>query len=196
MPELNGENLDTIGDRLMYRFAYYDDQPASHVGATTGPLTRQHWFVSSAVQASGGQAAMRWYEFVAPQRAVTVSGMAVFQQGTFSPDSNWRWMGSIARDKVGDILMGYSISSPSMYPSINFTGRVPTDPLGTMEDEQTMYAGTGAQVSSNGRWGDYSSVQLDAADGCTFWYTQEYYATTGHYLFQTRLASIKFSSCN
>jgi hypothetical protein len=37
-----------------------------------------------------------------------------------------------------------------------------------MEGEQLMYAGTGAQISSYGRWGDYSSAQLDDVDGCTF----------------------------
>jgi hypothetical protein len=196
VPQLNGELLYTLGDRLMYRFAYYDDPPAAHVGPVAGPLPRQHWLVSHTVQVSGGQAGMRWYEFVAPQHKVGPTDLSVYQQGTFAPDSNWRWMGSIARDKVGDILMGYSLSSSTMYPAVAFTGRVPTDPLGTMEGEQVIYAGTGAQINTGGSWGDYSSLQLDQADGCTFWYTNEYYITTSSDNFNTRLASIKFNGCH
>jgi hypothetical protein len=36
VPELNGEMLYALGDRLMYRFAYFNDAPASHVGPTVG----------------------------------------------------------------------------------------------------------------------------------------------------------------
>ena len=195
VPQLNGELLYALGDRLMYRFAYTDDPPAAHVGPTAGFAPLQHWIVSHSVQASAGQAAMRWYEFVAPQRRVTVTNLSVFQQGTFAPDSSWRWMGSAARDKGGDILLGYSLSSATMYPAVAFTGRVPSDPLGTMEGEQIIYQGTGAQIDSYGIWGDYSDAQLDA-DGCTFWYVNEYYITTGMYMFNTRLASIKFDRCH
>jgi hypothetical protein len=180
----------------MYRFAYFDDPVASHVVPNVGSLPRQRWFVSHSVQASGGQTGMRWYEFVAPQRRVVPTALAVYQQGTYAPDSNWRWMGSIARDKAGDILMGYSLSGPTIYPTVAFTGRTPSDPLGTMEGEQIIYAGTGVQVNLYGVWGDYSSVQLDYADGCTFWYVNEYYAVTGMYTFDTRLASIKFNGCH
>jgi hypothetical protein len=80
-----------------------------------------------------------------PSIGITAAGFP------FAPDSNWRWIGSVARDKVGDALMGYSLSGPTMYPAIAFTGPVPTDPLGTMEGEHLMYAGTGAQISSYGR---------------------------------------------
>lgn len=194
VPELNGELLRALGDRLMYRFAYSDDPASAHVGPTAGSVPRQHWVVSHSVEVSGGQAGMRWYEFIAPQHAVPATSLALFQQGTFAPDSNWRWMGSIARDKAGDMLMGCSLSSSTMYPAVAFTGRVPGDPLGTMEGEQIMFAGTGAQVNLSGDWGDYSTVRLDPADGCTFWYVNEYYAVTGTN-FDTRLASIKFNTC-
>jgi len=195
VPQLNGELLRALGSRLMYRFAYTDDQPLGHVGPTAGQVPRQHWVVSHSVETSGGQAGMRWYEFVAPQHVVPATALTLFQQGTYAPDSNWRWMGSIARDKVGDILMAYSISSSSMYPAIVFTGRVPGDPLGTMEGEQTIYAGTGAQINSYGGWGDYSAARLDPSDGCTFWYVNEYYVATGM-VYSTRLASIKFNNCH
>jgi hypothetical protein len=61
--------------------------------------------------------AVRWYELRGPNGTPSV-----FQQGTFMPDASFRWMGSIAMDKVGDIALGYSVSSTSLFPSIRYTG--------------------------------------------------------------------------
>ncbi len=111
------EKLDSLGDRLMYRFAYYND--AARMG-------KQHWYVNHDVVASGGQSGVRWYEFRAPKIAI-LPGLAftLFQAGTYAPDTNWRWMGSIAADMNNDILAGYSESSSTMYPSIAVAGRLP-----------------------------------------------------------------------
>jgi hypothetical protein len=196
IPEEGGEGLASLGDRLMYRFAYWEDPPLASVGSSAPrPLPSQHWLVSHAVTASAGQNAMRWYEFTAPIRAITVSGLSLFQSGTYAPDSNHRWMGSLARDKSGDILMGYSVSSADVYPSIAVAGRVVTDPLGTLEPEVLILSGTGSQINSYGRWGDYTNMAIDGSDGCTFWYTNEFYATTSSYNFLTQLASIRFPGC-
>jgi hypothetical protein len=67
-----------------------------------------------------------------------------FQQGTYAPDATFRWMGSIAMDKIGDIAVGYSASSSSVFPSIRSTGRTPTDPLGTLQAESSIMAGAGS----------------------------------------------------
>jgi len=48
--------------------------------------------------AAGSSAGVRWYEL-----RNTGGGFTLFQQGTFAPDSAYRWMGSIAMDQVGDI---------------------------------------------------------------------------------------------
>jgi len=119
----------------------------------------------------------------------------VFQQGTFSPNSNSRWMGSIAMDKRGDIAMGYSESSSSLFPSIAFTGRVPSDRLGTVEAENLAFKGSGSQTGALNRWGDYSSISVDPVDNCTFWYTTEYLAATGSFNWSTRIISFKFTGC-
>jgi len=181
--------LDSLGDRLMYRFAYWND------GFNTPHPPAQHWYVNHVVAASGGQAGVRWYEFRAPVRTATISNVSLFQSGTFAPDSNYRWMASIAQDKMGDIALGYSVASSSMYDSIAVTGRVPTDPLGQMEAEVPLIAGSGSQGGSF-RWGDYSSMAIDGSDGCTFWYAQEYYLVPGGATWQTRLTSLKFNGCN
>jgi hypothetical protein len=171
--------LDSLGDRLMYRLAYRNFSD------------HQTWLVSHSV-AAGSSVGERWYEFQAPE---TSANLSVFQQGTFAPDSSYRWMGSIAMDQNQDIALGYSLSGSSIYPSIYYTGRVPGDPPGTMESEAQMVAGTGSQTGTSNRWGDYTSMALDAADDCTFWYTNQYYMTTAQFDWSTRLASFKFSGC-
>jgi hypothetical protein len=173
------DRLDALGDRLMYRLAYRNFSD------------HQAWLVSHSVTA-GNSVGERWYEFHAPENSTSLS---VFQQGTFAPDSNYRWMGSIAMDSAQNIALGYSISSPSMSPSISYTGRVPSDALGTMESEAQIVAGTGSQSFTANRWGDYTSMAIDGADDCTFWYTNQYYMVTAQFDWSTRLASFKFPSC-
>ena len=138
---------------------------------------------------SSSRTAFRWYELRNPGTAVTV-----YQQGTYSPDTSHRWMGSIAMDKMGDIAIGYSVSSASLSPGIRYTGRVPGDPLNALETEAAIYYGSGSQ-SSGARWGDYTSMSLGPTDDCTLWYTGEYMAASGTLDWATRLYSFKFSSC-
>jgi hypothetical protein len=178
-----GDKLDSF-ENLMYRLAYWNDG------------TTQHWLTLFDAQGSGGNTAPRWMEITAPDSPAPFSGLTVYQQGTYAPDTNWRWMGSIARDKNGDILLGYSESSSSMYPSIYVAGRQPSDPLGTLEQEVLVIAGGGSQIGTNGRWGDYSTMRIDPVDGCTFWYTQEYYTQTNSNYWSTQIASITFPSCS
>ena len=173
--------LEALGDRLMYRLAY------RNFG------TYQDWLVEHDVTSPTNQVGPRWYEFRATETSTTLK---VRQQATFSPDQSYRWMGSLAMDKAGDILFGYSVSSSSLYPSIRYTGRVPTDPLNTMESEATIINGTGSQTGTDDRWGDYSVMQIDPQDQCTFWYTTEYYTTTNQFDWSTQLASFKFPGCS
>ncbi len=206
---------DSLGDRVMYRFAYWEDQPLANVNATPPmPLPSQHWFINWTVTASGGQNAVRWMEITAPIRTVTLPAnlglMHVFQQGTYAPDGTHRWMGSLTRDKVGDILLGYSESCGSTcpggpsggeYPSIWIAGRQVNDPvgIGNLEAEVEVVAGSGSQQDTANRWGDYSTMRIDTNDGmngCTFWYTQEYIQVTGTFDWSTQLNSAKFSNCN
>jgi hypothetical protein len=184
IPQPNTTNkLDSLADRLMYRLAYrrFADGHESLV-------------VNHSVTVSGNRKSsvtgVRWYEVRNPNGTPSV-----FQQGTFSPNSNSRWMGSIAMDKAGDIALGYSESSSTLVPSIAYTGRVPTDPLGTMEAENLVFTGGGSQTGNLHRWGDYSSMSVDPVDDCTFWYTTEYLKTSGSFNWSTRIISFKFPGC-
>jgi len=176
------QKLDSLADRLMYRLAYRNRS------GTESLMVNHSVFVSGnrKSQVDG----VRWYEIRSPSGTPVI-----FQQGTYSPDSNSRWMGSIAMDKVGDIALGYSVSSSSLFPSIRFTGRVPTDSLGTLEAENTILNGAGSQLPNLSRWGDYSSISVDPVDDCTFWYTTEYLMNSGTFNWSTRIASFKFPTC-
>jgi hypothetical protein len=169
--------LDSLADRLMYRLAYRNF--GSHES-----LVVNHSVVAGS---SGG---VRWYEIQNPGGTPVVA-----QQSTFAPDSNYRWMGSIAMDQSGDMALGYSVSSSSVSPSVRFTGRVPTDPASTMETEVNLVTGSGSESTGLTRWGDYSAMTVDPVDDCTFWYTQEYMKTTGTFNWNTRISSFKFPSC-
>lgn len=167
--------LETLADRLMFRLQYrnfsgYEAMVVNHT-----------------VDVGGGHAGVRWYEF-----RDTGSGWTIHQEGTYAPDSDHRWMGSIAMDGLGNIGLGYSVSSTSTYPSIRFTGRKPGDPLGLMtETESEIIAGGGSQTNTAARWGDYSAMSVDPADDSTFWFTTEYMATTASWDWKTRIASFR-----
>ena len=179
------QKLDSLSDRMMFRLAYrnfgdHESLVASH-SVKLGTGTSQY-------------AGVRWYEIRSPGATPTV-----YQQSTFSPDTSFRWMPSIAMDSAGDIAVGYSASSKAngVYPSVRYSGRTPTDASGTLETEQSLLAGTASQSGSQNltRWGDYSAMTIDPIDDCTFWYTNEYIPTTGEFNWKTRIASFKFPGC-
>jgi len=141
---------------------------------------------------SGGVAGVRWFEL----RNVTSGPETVFQESTYQPDTTWRWMGSAAMDQQGNIALGYSASSASIFPQLRYAGRLATDPLNTLsQGEATLFSGTGSQTGTSNRWGDYSDLTIDPVDDCTFWYTNEYYATTTSFNWRTRIGSFKFPGC-
>lgn len=173
------QKLDAISAMLMYRLVYrnfgdYQSVVASHTVDVDGL----------------DHAGVRWYEFRA-----TTGSYSLYQQGTYAPDADHRWMGSIAMDRNGNIALGYSVSGPSLYPSIRYAGRLVSDPLGTLSAEQTLMAGAGSQTSTLGRWGDYSSMDVDPSDDCTFWYTSEYYSATSERTWSTRVSAFRFPGC-
>ena len=122
---------------------------------------------------------MRWYEL----RQVGSGDWTLYQEGTYAPNSDTdnRWLGSIAMDDQGNIALAYNASGPNTFPSIRYTGRKASDPLGQMTfTEETAIAGLGFQDEFTGgdRYGDYSHLCLDP-DGTTFWHTAEYVMADG-----------------
>jgi hypothetical protein len=175
-----GNFLDAIGDRLMFRLAYrkFGDGHESVVGNYTVN--------------SGGVAGIRWFEL----RNVTAGPVSVAQESTYQPDTTWRWMGSAAMDQSGDLALGFSASSSAINPQIRYAGRLASDPINTLaQGEAHLFDGTGSQSGTSNRWGDYSDMTVDPVDDCTFWYTQEYYQTTGTFNWRTRIGNFKYPGC-
>src|SRR5579863_6062448 len=156
------QQLDSLGDRLMYRLAY------RNIGTYESLVVNHSVQVGSGGRHGSNQTGVRWYEIRSPNGTPTIA-----QEGTWAPDSSFRWMGSIAEDKLGDIAVGYSASSSQMHPAIRFAVHAPSDPLGMLEPETTIIDGTGSQLRNLSRWGDYSSLTIDPSDDCTFWYSSE-----------------------
>ena len=153
---------------------------------------------NQSVEASTGVAGVRWYELRRTNGVYTL-----YQQGTVAPgDGVHRWMGSIAMDKKGNAALGYSVvNGVDVYPGIRYTGRLAGDPLGQMSlGEGTIISGSGVQTTTNSRWGDYTSMNVDPVDDCTFWYVNEYYTAAGQATsaagWQTRIASFKLPGCS
>ena len=141
-----------------------------------------------------GPTIIRWYQF-------NVTGgnfpaTAVQQQDwSNGNDGLWRFMPSIAVDQNGNTAIGYSVSSPSMFPGIRYAGRLATDTISNLgQGEATMFSGTGSETGTNGRWGDYSNLSIDPSDGLSFWHVNEYEATTGSFNWHTRIGKFKFPS--
>ena len=184
IPQLGTANLlDTLADRLMYRAAY-----RNRAGVDSLVVN-----ISVDPDGAGARAsAIRWFEVRSPFAAVpTLYQNATFDQGGVGA----RWMASIAMDKVGNMLMGYSHSDTTANPSIRITGRNRSDIRNRMQPEVVMMAGTGSQTGTLTRWGDYSTMQIDPVDDCTFWYITEYLAADGTFNWRTRIASYKFGNC-
>jgi hypothetical protein len=173
--------LDSLGDRLMFRLAYRNF------------TDHESLVVSHSVMTSKAASGERWYEIRDPNGTPKV-----FQQGTFTHGGNSLWMGSIDTDKEGDMALGFSESNATtLHPSLAFTGRVPTDPLNTMESLAPIFIAKGSATDAT-RWGDYSSMVIDPVDDCTFWYVNQYIPKTGPknaITFHTRVASLKFPTC-
>lgn len=173
------QQLDSLADRLMHRLAYrnFGDHESLVVNHSV---------------TAGSSVGVRWYEIRNPNGAATV-----YQSGTYAPDSSYRWMGSIAMDKVGNIAVGYSVSSSSLHPGIRYTGRASTDPLGMLQGENTvLISNNGSQNGGLNRWGDYSAMTIDPGDDCTFFYTNEYLKVSGSFNWSTQITSFKFPSCS
>jgi hypothetical protein len=160
--------------------------------------TYESLVTNQSVEATPGVAGARWYEI----RRDGAGTYSLYQQGTYAPgDGVHRWMGSIAMDKKGNMALGYSVvNGVDVFPGIRYTGRLAGDTLGQMTlGEGTIIDGSGVQLTTNSRWGDYTDITVDPTDDCTFWYVNEYYTLAGQMSsaagWQTRVGTFKLPGC-
>jgi len=170
--------LDSQGDKLMARVVY------RRIG------NREAIVASHSVNTTQGLGGVRWYELlVTPER-----GLRVVQQGTFAPDSAARWMASPAMDRWGNIGVGYSIGSATMFPGQRFTGRRANDPRGTMSLGETVLIEGGASQTSTLRWQDYTQTAVDPRDDCTIWYVGDYLKPAAA-AYTSRIGAFRLPKC-
>jgi hypothetical protein len=154
--------LDGLTDRLMFRNAY-----------RRFPDGRESMLNNFTVSANS-VAGIRWFEL----QRMRPGGWTLRQQSTYQPDSTWRWMASIASDNQGNIALGFSASSDTIYPQVRYAGRLATDPLNILSGERHLFDGTGSQVDRPDpehpeekptyRWGDYSDMTVDPGTPAPF----------------------------
>jgi hypothetical protein len=180
VPQLNTTSrLDAVADRLMFRLTYRNFGTHESV-------------VGNYTVSANSVAGIRWFEL----RNVTSGPVTVAQESTYQPDTTWRWLGSAAMDRDGNLAIGYSASSATIFPQLRYAGRLATDPLNVLaQGETTLFAGTGSQSGTGSRWGDYSALTIDPVDDCTFWFTSQYYASTTSFNWRTRVGSFRFPGC-
>jgi hypothetical protein len=192
-PATPADYLDNLSGRYMHRITY------RNLGTQAAP---DESLVASATSTGTGtpaHGAVEWFEFRHDGNPVTHPTLfqnATYDLGNDNPATTaYRWMPSIAMDKDRNILLGYSKSSLTVKPGIYITGRLEADPINMMGAEIAMQPSTGVQIGGGNRWGDYTSMNLDPIDQCTFYYTNEYLKTDGAFHWSTRIAAYKFPSC-
>jgi hypothetical protein len=190
--------LDSLSLQMMHRVAFR---------ALAGGA--QSYVLNFVVNVSGAdptgdpsdyQAGIRWVEL---RRNAGTGAVTVANQGTYAPGSGSGatgrdiWMGSVAQDHQGNLALGFSASSTTLFPSILYAGRLAGDPAGALsQGEAVLFAGGGSQTNPANRWGDYTAMSVDPADECTFWYTNEYYAASSSSDWHTRIGNFKYPGCS
>lgn len=179
IPQLGtAQRVDAVSEWPMWRLAYRNF--GSH----------ETLLANFAVDVGSDRSGIRWYELRRSGGA-----WSIYQEGTHAPaDTIHRFMGSIAMDGQGNIALAYSASSNTMNPAIRYATRLASDPLGTLQAEETLYAGAGSQTGSN-RWGDYSAISIDPSDDCTFWVTNQYYPSNSSNNWNTRIGKFTIPEC-
>ena len=170
--------LDAQGDKLMTRVVYRRVNGHEAIVAV------------HSVNTSAGGGGVRWYEF----RLDKARRPALFQQGTYAPDSGFRWMGSPAMDARGNIGIGYSFGGDGKFAGQRFAGRMANDPPGKLTLREAVLVDGEAAQTNTLRWEDYSATAVDPSDDCTIWYVGDYLKQNAA-SYTTRIAGVRFPGC-
>lgn len=173
--------LDAQGDKLMARVVY------RRIG------NRESIVAVHSVNSAAGAGGVRWYELRLDSRDRSRT-VRLHQQGTYAPDSSYRWMASPAMDRFGNIGIGYSFGGPPHFAGQRFAGRLASDALGTLTlREQVLVNGEASQTNTL-RWQDYTQTAVDPVDDCTIWYVGDYLkkdATS----YSTKIGAFRMPGC-
>ncbi len=173
--------LDSQGDKIMQRLVY------RRIG------DRESILAVHSVNTSAGGGGVRWYEFRVDDPAGK-RDVKLYQQGTYAPGGDFRWMASPAMDSRGNIGIGYSFGGVPHYPGQRFTGRLDGDPLGKMTLKEAVLAAGEASQARGNRWQDYTTSAVDPSDDCTIWYVGDY-VKDGANGYSTKIGAFRMPGC-
>ncbi len=156
LPQPSGYDIDALQATIMYMAQYR---------RFTGHNSAVFNFV---VDLDGGDdySGIRWYEL---RQTADGAPWSIYQEGTYAqPDGHSAFCGAMCMDANGNIALSYTTVSPTLYPSLRYTGRLASDPPGIMTfAEQVIY--NGSQINPASRYGDYAQMTIDPLDDATFW---------------------------
>jgi hypothetical protein len=129
-----GQTLDTLSFATMHRLAYrnfgfYQALVATH-----------------SVNVDDDHAGKRWYEL-----RNAGNGWGIYQQGTYAPDADHRWMGSITMDAVGNIALATASPAARSIPH-PLHGPAGERSWAQCPGAREIIAGSGSQLHTAGRW--------------------------------------------
>ena len=179
VPQPNTDiRLDSQGDKLMQRLVYRNYGRYQSIAAV------------HSIDTKAGGGGVRWYEF----RLDNNGSPQLFQQGTYAPDGNYRWLPSIAMDRKGNIGVGYSFGGATSYAGQRFAARLASDPKNSLTLQESILAEGQASQATTLRWEDYTTLDIDPSDDCTFWYVGDYFKT-GEERYSTRIGAFRLPGC-
>jgi len=171
-PNRNGGLISTLDGRLMN--VHYRD----------GNLYTAH-----AINGPPGITVARWYHMALNGWPSSGSNPSLVQEGEVTGTSGQHhFYPAIYSDRFENVGMVTAQSSSSEFASIQATGRVPSDPSGSMSDPIELAIGS---AGASGRWGDYFDIAIDPNDDSTFWVVGMYERNFG---WQTWIGSFALSS--
>jgi len=162
-----------------------------------------------AVQGSGSNSALRWYEIDETTNTVLQTGLIDDPNRDFHEPS-------IAVSELGNVVIGYTCSGPTLAASVCVSVGETSAGVTTFEAPAILFTGAGyyyrdfrnpmTGLPNRNRWGDYSATVIDPVDSCSFWIFQEYVAVgaTGDVgpapdaeggLWGTRAVELTFNNC-
>lgn len=173
------QKLDAINQILMHRAQYRNFSGSQHI------------VINHTIDVDNtDHAGIRWYEL-----EYTGLQWGIRQFGTYAPDADSRWMGSIAMNGNHEIGLAYSVSSSSTYPGIRYAGQSAGENAlasGVLDIAETSIQEGAASQTSSERWGDYANLAVDPSNDNTFWFTTEYNINGSQKA--TRIASFEFAA--
>jgi hypothetical protein len=149
-------------------------------GASAPILFGNSLWISFRYQADPLTSVTRWFEL--DVSTVSVNGnITIRQWGDLNAmgKSISSIYSALNVDRDGNVAIAFTVTGPQQPPNFVFTGRLASDPLGTMRypyqfitHNNRIYSDGLSDITS--RWGDYQSCVVDPADQKTFWMFGEY----------------------